>query len=174
MRAPRNGQACLTTHPGRSRAQEVPDGGCTSHSRPGLGNEAVIHIDWGPETMCRARTRYCSCEDRIKCQKLAKHTTNHLPTVDLSTCQPGLPGRFVSNPTAARDSSAADLCFPEKDWKGTRLGGGMRQGWPFETTIRAAVGTNPQGLPLEPASAWGAWPLPQQVPHRPKLPRKYA
>lgn len=34
----------------------------------------------------------------------------------------------------------------------------MRQGWPFETNIRAAVGTNRQGLPLEPASAWGAWP----------------
>lgn len=32
----------------------------------------------------------------------------------------------------------------------------MRQGWPFETTIRAPVGTDRQGPPLEPALAWGS------------------
>lgn len=30
----------------------------------------------------------------------------------------------------------------------------MRQGWPFETTIRAPVGADRQGLPLGPALAW--------------------
>lgn len=40
----------------------------------------------------------------------------------------------------------------------------MRQGWPFETTIRAPVGADLQGLPLGPALAWESlvpWPLPQ-------------
>lgn len=111
--------------------------------------------------MCRSLHRSRRCKDRIKCQNLAKHITNQLPTVDLSS---GLPGRFVSNPTVAHDSSAADLCFPGKDWEGTGLGGGMRQGLPFETNTTGGCWGRPAGAAIGPALAYKSLaPLPRQV-----------